>query len=224
MVAGEVMILGCSRLSNALLSESYKRKRGFLIRWRFSKTVKDAREIDVFLMSVQSTLLIEDRPAKTTYSGGGGMAALLWLCPSPEGEHYRYNVTLHHLDTIKKNLKYGSKLAPLKGNCNNDGYGCNHNTRLNSQHRCHVIAMVDASKHRQVYELKEVAKRLNYGYCPMGDCKEREGESHSPKCVNYCFQTIDIKAHKLGMFDTPEYSPKLCQPMKRWDKISRGGY
>ena len=173
-------------------------------------------------VSTQSTLLIEDPPKKITYSEGGGMAALLWLCPNPEGEHYRYNVTLHHLDTIKKNLKYGSKLAPLKAKC-----GCNHNTRLNSQRRCHVIAMVDASKHRQVYELKEVAYRLNAGCCMSDNCPQRDDAEHSIKCFNYCFQTIEINIDelcKMSMFQMPEYRPKLCQPMKRWDKISRGGY
>jgi hypothetical protein len=176
-------------------------------------------------MSNNRTLLIEDPPKKVTYSRGGGTVALLSKCEG-KGQCYpsQYFVSFHLLDTVKKNIKDGSKVAPLKAQCPK----CKKIRRLNSYGRCLVIAMVDAKKHRQVSDLRFLAEDLTT--TSIRKDPRWEGDERLPpsKCNNYdCYKghTDACISKQYAKLQSRKDDGK-CMPITRWDKELKlkGGY
>ncbi len=175
-------------------------------------------------MSNQRTLLIEDPPKNVTYSRGGGTAALLSICEGKDACFpHQYFVSLHLVDTVKKNIKYGSKVAPLKAQCPK----CKKIRRLNSHSRSLVIGMVDAKKHRQVSDLRYLADDLTNASIRKEPMIVGHKTITPPKCMNlacsYKGHTDACISKQYAKLQSRKDDGK-CMPMTRWDKFPRGGY
>ena len=177
----------------------------------------------------------------STKDGGGGQVALLSECPSCGN----YAVSIHFARTVDKCVRFGSSVAPLRLKCR--GHKCPApNLRLHSWQNSAILAEVDASKHRQVSDMKDVAWTLNGNrerlnkdsHYSLKGCKSKEcgGQFtraqftsmvavdysiHHPQCVNkqYLFALKEIKN-----WTEKEIGNKIAMPIKRWEKRLKGGY
>ena len=173
----------------------------------------------------------------STKDGGGGQVALLSECPSCGN----YAVSIHFARTVDKCVRFGSSVAPLRLKCR--GHKCPApNLRLHSWQNSAILAEVDASKHRQVSDMKDVAWTLNGNRerlnkdkydsdkgCRSQECRGqyanlehmRASPVHHPQCVNkqYLYALKEIKN-----WSEKEIGNKVAMPIKRWEKRLKGGY
>ena len=185
-------------------------------------------------MAIHNGLQLKQALVNETKYARGGSVALLSECPK-DGH---LAVSIHFDDTVTKCVKHGSSSAPLRNKCKGT---CEETLRLHSFTRSHVLAEVDAFKHRQVSDMKTLADQMNYMNtfeytsqynnpknevrtnndkgCGTYECRNVKG--HDIACItkHYLLQLGDVKD-----FTEASLKGKTPMPMKRWEKRLRGGY
>ena len=93
-------------------------------------------------------------------------SALLYQCP----ECGTWNVLIIKNTTIRRNLELGSKRAKLSAQRQQPCSGCGkHGKRLHSGRQTRIVALIDASKAKQLLDLRAVAEELNAMQCESGE-------------------------------------------------------
>ncbi|MAH91378.1 MAG: hypothetical protein CMA11_06365 [Euryarchaeota archaeon] len=130
-------------------------------------------------------------------------SAVLWSCANCT----YWNVTIHNNTTITENVKRGSSKVKL---CASECCGCGQKrARLNSAASSRIVACVDASKPKQVRNLRATAEELN--------CLQEAGEQATEHDANTAWFAMNrlLKQGKGRKY--------WAMPFRRWEKVQSTG-
>jgi hypothetical protein len=165
---------------------------------------------------------IENNPAPEVGRISDRMA-LLWKCDCDT-----FHVTTHKVETIQRNISYGSREAQLRDGgmtCEGVDYSkspievCGKkNQRINSAKTTKVLAAVPCARPASVRNLRYIAEQLNI----LKGMTNMVGTGANPRGVEYTINEMWFEAAR-GV-KQGKGKKFWCRPIRRWQAWLRGEF